>query len=64
MYTLLKEKNTNKMQTPKDLHDLRLFLITDQSLFKDQKYFLTAVEAALNGGVKALQLREKDLPDS
>ncbi len=52
------------MQVPKDLHDLRLFLITDRSLFEDQKYFLTAVEAALSGGVKALQLREKDLPDS
>ena len=63
MYTL-KEKNTNKTQTPKDLHDLRLFLITDRLLFKDQKYFLTAVESALMGGVKALQLREKDLPDS
>jgi thiamine-phosphate pyrophosphorylase len=63
VYTL-KEKNTNKTQTPKDLHDLRLFLITDRLLFKDQKYFLTAVESALMGGVKALQLREKDLPDS
>ena len=52
------------MQTPKDLNDLRLYLITDRSLFKDQKYFLTAVEAALIGGVKALQLREKDLSDS
>ena len=52
------------MQTLKDLNDLRLYLITDRSLFKDQKYFLTAVEEALIGGVKALQLREKDLPDS
>ena len=60
----LKEKSTNKKQAPKDLHDFRLLLITDQSLFKDQKYFLTAAEAALMGGVKALQLREKDLPDS
>ena len=60
----LKEKSTHKMQAPKDLHDFRLFLITDRSLFKDQKYFLTAAEAALMGGVKALQLREKDLPDS
>jgi len=60
----LKEKSTNTMQSPKDLHDLRLFLITDRSLFKDHKYFFTAAEAALMGGVKALQLREKDLPDS
>ncbi|MCH2391082.1 MAG: thiamine phosphate synthase, partial [Nitrospinales bacterium] len=50
------------MQTLKDLNGLRLYLITDRSLFKDQKYFLAAVEAALIGGVKALQLREKDLP--
>ena len=63
MYTL-KEKSSYKMQTLKDLNDLRLYLITDRSLFKDQKYFLAAVEAALIGGVKALQLREKDLPDS
>ena len=56
MYTL-KEKNSYKMQTLKDLNDLRLYLITDRSLFKDQKYFLTAVEEALIGGVKALQLR-------
>ncbi|SVB86549.1 uncharacterized protein METZ01_LOCUS239403, partial [marine metagenome] len=60
MYTL-KEKNVCKV---KDLNDLRLLLITDRSLFKKQKYFLNAVEAALMGGVKALQLREKDLPDS
>ncbi len=59
MYTL-KEKNVYKV---KDLNDLRLLLITDRSLFKKQKYFLNAVEAALMGGVKALQLREKDLPD-
>ena len=52
------------MQTLKDLNDLRLYLITDKSLFKEQIYFLTAVEAALMGGVKALQLREKDLSDS
>ena len=63
MYTL-KEKNIDKMQTLKDLNDLRLYLITDKSLFKEQIYFLTAVEAALMGGVKALQLREKDLSDS
>ena len=51
------------MQTLKDLNDLRLYLITDRSLFDGEKYFLTAVEEALMGGAKALQLREKDLPD-
>ena len=63
MHTL-KEKNFNKMQTLKDLNDLRVFLITDRSYFKGQKIFLTAVEEALKGGIKALQLREKNLPDS
>jgi len=63
VYTL-KEKSIYKMQALKDLNDFRVYLITDRSLFKEQKYFLTAVEAALMGGVKALQLREKDLPDS
>ncbi len=63
MYTL-KEKNVYKMEAMKGLNDLRLYLITERSLFKKQKYFLNAVEEALTGGVKALQLREKDLPDS
>ena len=52
------------MLTQKDLKDLRLYLITDRSLFEGQKYFLSAVEDALMGGVRALQLREKDLSDS
>ena len=55
---------TYKIKTQKDLKDLRLYLITDRSLFEGQKYFLSAVEAALMGGVRALQLREKDLSDS
>jgi thiamine-phosphate pyrophosphorylase len=60
----LKKNNPYKIQLQKDLKDLRLYLITDRSLFEGQKYFLSAVEAALMGGVKALQLREKDLSDS
>jgi thiamine-phosphate pyrophosphorylase len=60
----LEKNSAYKMQTQKALKDLRLYLITDRSLFEGQKYFLSAVEAALMGGVKALQLREKDLPDS
>lgn len=60
----VKENRTFKMKKPKNMNDLRLYLITDRSLFKSEKYFLTAVEEALMGGVKALQLREKDLPDS
>jgi thiamine-phosphate pyrophosphorylase len=45
-----------------NLDELRLYLITDRSLF-DKNEFLNAVESALEGGVKALQLREKDLAD-
>ena len=51
------------MNVLEKLNDLRLCLITERSLFKDQKYFLAAVEAALMGGVKAFQLREKGLSD-
>ena len=60
----VKENRTFKMKKPKNMNDLRLYLITDRSLFKSEKYCLAAVEEALMGGVKALQLREKDLPDS
>ena len=63
MYTL-NEKKFNKMQTLKDLNDLRVYLITDRSFSKGQKQFLTAVEEALSGGIKAFQLREKNLLDS
>jgi thiamine-phosphate pyrophosphorylase len=45
-----------------NLNELRLYLITDRLLF-DKNEFLDAVESALEGGVKALQLREKDLAD-
>ena len=45
-----------------NLDELRLYLITDRLLF-DKNEFLDAVESALEGGVKALQLREKDLAD-
>jgi thiamine-phosphate pyrophosphorylase len=41
--------------------DFRLYLITDRRLFGDASSFLGAVEQALAGGVKAVQLREKDL---
>jgi thiamine-phosphate pyrophosphorylase len=41
--------------------DFRLYLITDRKLFTDESLFLGAIEQALAGGVKAIQLREKDL---
>ena len=42
------------------LDDLRVYLITQRSLFTEQG-FLETLELALEGGVRALQLREKDL---
>lgn len=40
----------------------RLYLITDRALFTDSDGLLEGVEEALKGGVKAVQLREKNLP--
>ena len=42
--------------------DFRLYLVTDRKLFSDGRDFLGAIESALKAGVKAVQLREKDLP--
>jgi len=41
--------------------DFKLYLITDRNLFKDRSSLSSALEEALQGGVRALQLREKDL---
>jgi thiamine-phosphate pyrophosphorylase len=41
--------------------DFRLYLITDRKLFTDEDLMFHAIEQALEGGVKAVQLREKDL---
>ncbi len=43
------------------LNFARVYLITDRKRIGDDR-FLTAAEEALRGGVRALQLREKDLP--
>ncbi len=40
----------------------KLYLITDRKLFADSGEMFAAVEEALKAGVKAVQLREKDLP--
>ncbi len=42
--------------------DFKLYLITDRKLFRDKDAFFSAIEGALKAGVKAVQLREKDLP--
>ncbi len=39
----------------------RLYLITDRGLFVDRDSLLNGVEDALRAGVKAVQLREKDM---
>ncbi|MDA8214910.1 MAG: thiamine phosphate synthase, partial [Nitrospiraceae bacterium] len=39
----------------------KLYLITDRKLFADSGEMFAAVEEALKAGVKAVQLREKDL---
>ena len=57
------EANYTHKMTTQDLNGLRLYLITDRSLFDGGGKFLDAVEAALMGGVKTIQLREKDLSD-
>lgn len=44
-----------------DLIDFRLYLITDRKLITHHSSFIPAVRDALKGGVKAVQLREKDL---
>ncbi len=41
---------------------LRVYLITDRTLLPEDQ-FLPGIEAALKGGVRAIQLREKNLPE-
>ncbi|MBI5212980.1 MAG: thiamine phosphate synthase [Nitrospirae bacterium] len=48
--------------SPLNLVDFKLYLITDRKLFTNDYSLFTAVEEALKAGVRAVQLREKDLP--
>lgn len=41
--------------------NFRLYLISDRKLFPNEETFLDAVDIALTAGVRAFQLREKDL---
>jgi thiamine-phosphate pyrophosphorylase len=41
--------------------DFRLYVITDRKLFSRDASLITAIKAALKGGVTAVQLREKDM---
>ena len=45
-----------------ELDKLRVYLITDRTLLPEDQ-FLNSIEAALKGGVRAIQLREKNLPE-
>ena len=47
--------------TNDELINFKLYLITDRKLFSDNSSLFTAVEEALRVGLKAVQLREKDL---
>lgn len=49
-----------KTELRRQLDFLRVYLITDRTLLPG-KQFLMEIEAALRGGVRSLQLREKDL---
>jgi len=42
--------------------DFKIYLITDRKLITHHPSLITAVEEALKAGLKAVQLREKDLP--
>lgn len=42
--------------------DFKVYLITDRKLITHHASLITAVEDALRAGIKAVQLREKDLP--
>ncbi|WP_141266916.1 thiamine phosphate synthase [Thermodesulfovibrio sp. Kuro-1] len=41
--------------------NFKLYLISDRKIFPNKETFFRAVEIALKAGIKALQLREKDL---
>ncbi len=49
------------MNNKKTLIDFNLYLITDRKLVTPHSSLVTAVEEALKGGLKAVQLRERDL---
>ncbi|MDH5459048.1 MAG: thiamine phosphate synthase [Nitrospinota bacterium] len=60
--TLLEMTSNPSTQNRERLDALRLYLITDRALLPEGQ-FLAGIEAALKGGVRAIQLREKNLPE-
>ena len=61
--TVLEMTSDPFTQHREHLDALRLYLITDRTLLPEGQ-FLAGIEAALKGGVRAIQLREKDLPEN
>jgi thiamine-phosphate pyrophosphorylase len=61
--TVLEMTNDPSIQNRERLDALRLYLITDRALLPEGQ-FLAGIESALKGGVRAIQLREKNLPES
>lgn len=53
--------NSPKTAYSKQTINFKLYLVTDRKLFADNQGLLKAVEESLKGGLKAVQLREKDL---
>jgi thiamine-phosphate pyrophosphorylase len=53
--------SSNKIKNRKQNIDFNLYLITDRRLVTRHSSLVTAVRQALKGGVKVIQLREKDL---
>ncbi|HKI49901.1 MAG TPA: thiamine phosphate synthase [Desulfobacteria bacterium] len=60
--TILEMTTDPATQNRGRLEALRLYLITDRTLLPEDQ-FLAGIEAALKGGVRAIQLREKNLPE-
>jgi thiamine-phosphate pyrophosphorylase len=60
MIAVEKEMQIKSVYQPIDL-DFNLYLVTDRKRLPEGKGLLQATEEALKGGVRAVQLREKDL---
>jgi thiamine-phosphate pyrophosphorylase len=56
-----RERRAKSKEQKRKAVDFNLYLITDRKLFTDHFSLFSAVEEALKGGLKAVQLREKDL---
>jgi thiamine-phosphate pyrophosphorylase len=61
--TVLEMTSNPSIQHRERLNALRLYLITDRTLLPEGQ-FLAGIESALKGGVRAIQLREKNLPEN